>query len=331
LCIFLLFLTKRTMLRIFKPEVFQGSLNRKAYFEGWYFKHVSKDLKQVYAFIPGISINGKDKHAFIQIINGITGKTNYISYPIDSFKWTKDKFSVQIGQSSFSEYGIDLNIDDPAISIQGKLSYSGNIPYPQKMLAPGIMGWYSFVPFMECYHGVVSVDHAIQGILSIDDQSINFSDGNGYIEKDWGRSFPECWVWLQTNSFSDQRSSLFVSVAKIPWLGRFFIGFIAFLYVNDRFYTFSTYNSSKLEVLKRDGNQIEIQLTGPQGTLKVLTIISNAGDLVAPVMGNMNRMIKESIDSKVTYELIDKNNKGIAKGKSDRAGLEVIEKIFEYF
>ena len=40
---------------------------------------------------------------------------------------------------------------------------------------------------------------------------------------------------------------------------------------------------------------------------------------------------KESIDSKVTYELIDKNNKGIAKGKSDRAGLEVIEKIFEYF
>ena len=43
--------------RIYKPEVFQGNLKRKKYFEGWYFKHVSKDLKNVWSFIPGISLS----------------------------------------------------------------------------------------------------------------------------------------------------------------------------------------------------------------------------------------------------------------------------------
>ncbi len=31
-------------MRLFHPEVFQGSLSQKRYFEGWYFKHVSASL-----------------------------------------------------------------------------------------------------------------------------------------------------------------------------------------------------------------------------------------------------------------------------------------------
>ena len=27
----------------------------------------------------------------------------------------------------------------------------------------GIMGWYRFVPFMQCYHGVVSLNHKLNG------------------------------------------------------------------------------------------------------------------------------------------------------------------------
>lgn len=56
--------------------------------------------------------------------------------------------------------------------------------------SPGIMGWYAWVPTMECYHGVVSLDHAISGKLMIEDQAHDFNGGRGYIEKDWGKSFP---------------------------------------------------------------------------------------------------------------------------------------------
>ena len=31
--------------------------------------------------------------------------------------------------------------------------------WPVKVTSPGAMGPYAFVPFMECYHGVVSMDH----------------------------------------------------------------------------------------------------------------------------------------------------------------------------
>jgi hypothetical protein len=70
------------------------------------------------------------------------------------------------------------------------------------------MGWYSYVPFMECYHGLISIDHKLQGSLQINGQEIDFTEGKGYAEKDWGTSFPEGYVWMQSNHFAE--GSLFL-------------------------------------------------------------------------------------------------------------------------
>ena len=40
--------------------------------------------------------------------------------------------------------------------------------------------------------------------------------------------------WLQTNHFSQPRVSLKVSVAKIPYLGYSFVGFITGIWLGDR-------------------------------------------------------------------------------------------------
>ena len=53
--------------KILKPEIFQGKLNLKNYFEGWYYKYLSEDTKTSLVFIPGISTNLSDPHAFIQV------------------------------------------------------------------------------------------------------------------------------------------------------------------------------------------------------------------------------------------------------------------------
>jgi len=172
-------------MNVFKPELFQGNMSSKNYFEGWYFKHVSKNLDHVYSFIPGVSLNPENPHAFIQVINGITGNTQYIEYPISSFSFNKNNFDIQVGDSVFSADNVLLNINSPLINVSGRLSYSGSVKYPTSMLSPGIMGWYSFVPFMECKHAVVSVSHRIDGSLLIDGELLDFSGGKGYIEKDW--------------------------------------------------------------------------------------------------------------------------------------------------
>ena len=82
------------------------------------------------------------------------------------------------------------------------------------------------------------LNHSLSGILNVNGTLLNFENGKGYIEKDWGTSFPEAWIWMQSNNFSTSDTSFSFSVAKIPWLGKFFIGFISFLYYNKRVFPF---------------------------------------------------------------------------------------------
>jgi len=316
-------------MRVFNPEVFQGKLSNKHYFEGWYFKHVSKNMDHVYSFIPGISLNPENPHAFIQVINGLTGKTQYIEYPLSSFSFSKKHFKVSVGDSVFTADSILLNINSPLLKISGRLSYSGSIKYPASLLSPGIMGWYSFVPFMECKHGVVSVSHRIDGSLSVNSENLDFSGGKGYIEKDWGKSFPESWIWFQSNNFANSDACIMMSIAKIPWLGSFFTGFLGFLYFKGIFYPFSTYHKSKITALSFADEILTIGFKSKKYKLEITAALKNSGILMAPKSGEMNRRIKDSIDSELEVVLSDLAGKVIYQDKAARAGLEVIEGIFE--
>ncbi len=317
-------------LRLYNPELFQGNLKKINYFEGWYFKHVSGDLDQVWSFIPGISLNGTNSHAFIQVINGITGDTDYITFPLEQFSFNKDSLDIVIGKSRFTSNFVSLDIDSENFKIKGKISYSKIIKYPSSLFSPGIMGWYSFVPFMECKHGLVSVNHSLTGDLEINKLQVSFTGGKGYIEKDWGTSFPEAWIWIQSNNFSDAHTSFTFSVAKIPWLGKFFMGFIVFLYYKGEFILFSTYNKSSLADVLHDNDSVSLTLKNKSYLLKVKAVRKTFGELKAPASGNMSRRIKESVDSEVTLSLYDLNNNMLYSDTGKRAGLEVIDKIFEY-
>ena len=318
-------------MKVNQPIVFQGNLNKERYFEGWYFKHVSQDREHVLAFIPGVALTKNNKHAFIQVIDGISGKTWNVEYPLSEFKFSKNVFDIWVGKSHFSLNGINLDIETEDLKVKGSIHYSDIVKYPASLLSPGIMGWYSFVPFMECKHGIGSVLHSLTGSLSINNSEINFSEGTGYIEKDWGTSFPESWIWLHCNTFNHSGSSFTFSVAKIPWLGSFFIGHICFLYHNGKFHLFATYNDSKITQLTFQPPLINIEIKNKTHTLKVKAVQNRSGVLKAPTIGEMNRIIKESVDSEIEIELFENNGKSVFSDTGKRAGLEIIEKILTYF
>ena len=113
------------------------------------------------------------------------------------------------------------------------------------------MGWYSYAPRMECYHGVVSMQHNTSGSLEVNGKALSFDGGKGYIEKDWGRSMPSDWIWIQSNHFEgDPGASFMLSLARIPWMGGFFPGFLSFFRTGDRLYRFATYKSSTVEQVR---------------------------------------------------------------------------------
>ena len=318
-------------MKLYKPAVFQGNLNKTRYFEGWYFKHVSGNREHVFSFIPGIALTKKNKHAFIQFIDGITGETAYINYPLSAFRYSRKELKLWLGDSFFSNDGIKLKIEDQKLHVEGEIKYNNLIKYPGSLFSPGIMGWYSFVPFMECKHGIVSVLHDLTGFLQLNNQKVDFTGGNGYIEKDWGTSFPESWIWLHSNTFAEPGCSFTFSVARIPWLGSFFIGHICFLYTRGKFYLFATYNNSKINRLSFSDKTLFFELERKNHVLQVQAVQKKDGSLKAPAIGEMNRIIKESIDSEIEVTLQNKNGKTIFQSKGERAGMEIIEKILTYF
>ena len=316
---------------LFRPWAFQGSLSRRNYFEGWYFKHVSADKQQVWSFIPGISISSGGRHSFIQVLNGMTAESQVYEYAVEDFFASGKELNVQIDKSRFSKEGIRLELQNSSQKISGDLSYSHMEEYPSSVSKPGIMGWYSFVPFMECKHGVVSMYHKLSGGLHINETFVDFKDGTGYIEKDWGTSFPESWVWLHCNTFDSSHTSFTFSVAKIPWLGSYFIGFISYLKLEDRFINLSTWSNARIEKLSYSGKVLQVRLSNKKYRLEIEALNKQAGLLKAPELGSMTRIIKESVDATVELKLSDPSGNILFHDKGSRAGMELIDKILEYF
>jgi len=313
----------------FNPEQFQGWGKTKKYFEGWYFKVVNADETKAFAFIPGIAMdeNG-NKQAFVQVLDGKRKTADYHRFDADRFEPTAKKFFVSIGKNSFSEKHLRLQL--PGVS--GELSFSGNIGWPKPFYSPGIMGPYAFAPFMECYHGIVSMDHVINGELIIDNSVIDFNNGRGYIEKDWGRSFPSAYFWLQTNHFSESGISLKASVAKIPWIRNSFTGFIAGVWLKDKLIRFTTYNSTVLKKSFADKEKLELMMENRNYRLDILSHRDKATALASPILGLMDGRIEESMTAKTEVQLFDKKTKSFLLNDTGRnTAVEVAGNIKEIF
>ncbi|MDD2279337.1 MAG: tocopherol cyclase family protein [Bacteroidales bacterium] len=310
--------------QLWNPEYFQGFKKTKNYFEGWYFKVVSASGNHRYAFIPGISL-GADPHSFVQVIDGKTGETQYHRFAIEEFYYSSKRFAVWVGPNFFSADSFYVELGKGDNPIIGKAIISNRIEYPVKLFSLGIMGWYRFVPFMECFHGVVSLNHDLEGKFFIDNEVISFDGGKGYIEKDWGKSMPSAWIWTQSNTFNDESNTSFMlSVANIPWLGKSFTGFLGFLYANGNIYKFGTYTGAKVIKLNWNDDNIEITIEAKDFTIEFIGLKGKRGELLAPVSGDMSRTIHESIDAVIRVILKDKNGKTLYDGSAINAGLELV-------
>ena len=311
----------------FNPERFQGWGKTKNYFEGWYFKVVNEDASKAFAFIPGVAMDANaNGHAFIQVLDGKAKTAEYHRFDLQTFSSEKDRFEIEIAGNRFSEKGIQLKLPD----LEVNLSFSGNIPWPKPWYSPGIMGPFAYVPFMECYHGIVSMNHTINGYIKDSSQKYNFDKGRGYLEKDWGKSFPEAYFWMQSNHFEEAGISMKASVAKIPFMGSSFVGFISGFWLRDRLIRFTTYNQTKLRKSFANEQQVEIVLENRKNRLEILAHRDGATSLPSPIQGAMEGRIEESMTATLEVQLSE-NKQIIFEGKGKHAGLEVAGKIKELF
>lgn len=315
--------------KILKPEIFQGKLNLKNYFEGWYYKYLSEDTKTSLVFIPGISTNLSDPHAFIQVYITSDSKTNtyYIRYPLKSFVHSKNEMIISIGKSVFKVDSLFVDINTNELDIQVHLKHYNLTRIKRNFLSPNIMGPFAFVPFMETKHGVISMLHEVSGSAILNKKVVSFNNSKGYLEKDWGKSFPSSYLWLQANYFNDVKSSFFCSYAKIPFLGFSFKGFICLLNYNQKEYRFATYNFSSFKILNYSQKAVELKIKKGKLTLLVRSSSSEFSKLPSPKNGMMSQKIKETLKGRLELELY-KGKKMIYSDRSENAGMELMLRNF---
>lgn len=308
------------------PEIYHKQLNKNKYFEGWYYKQVSADSKHTISLIPGVSYDHQGAHSFIQCLyfNEENGLEAYnIAYPIEDFKTINSPFEVNIDDNLFSYEGIYLDINSDDLVLKGNIRFSDITPIKSTLIAPNIMGYFSYIPNMECNHGILSMNHRLIGSIQINGAIVDFTNGKGYIEKDWGHSFPSNYIWLQSNHFNNPSVSIFCSIARIPFVLFSFTGFICNFIHNESEYRFATYNGSKLKIREMSDQSFNIGLKNKTHTLLIKGSNALSKDLLAPKLGSMNTTIKEGLSGKV--QIILKKNTGeiIYKGTSHQCGIEL--------
>jgi hypothetical protein len=317
---------------VLRPLAFHGSGKRGPFFEGWYFKDVSVDGSRRWSIIPGVYIGReqKDSHSFIQFMDGASGKSWYVEFPYRDFHAGTEQFHVEIGTNEFSQDRLKIDVEREDFSASGELKFIDTKPWPVTILSPGIMGWFAWVPGMECYHGVVSLDHSIQGKLMINGEEVDFSGGRGYIEKDWGKAMPKAWIWAQTNHFKKAGTSLTLSVADIPFGPLSFNGFIAGLLLDGEIHRFATYTGARILTLLVEEREVRITMEDGKKRLEVSALRGKTSDLQAPTVSQMDRRITETLSAEIVVELSLRRRDGWQKVFEDTgtyAGLEIVGKL----
>lgn len=280
--------------------IYFNGIKGKNYFEGWFFR-ISSELFNC-ALIPSVSVCEGERKAYIQI------NCNRVS---QSFEFDFKDFSatdkeVHIGNHRFSDQGLSFSSDRLSLDVSFG-EFSG--------LKKDIMGCFKFGT--PCKHKIISMKHEVKGTVRFENEKISLKSAVGYIEKDWGKSFPKSYCWLQCNEFAEKDAAFFLSIAdiRLPILG-----LICVLLVDEKEYRFATYNFARIEKLQKG----EIVLKRSEIRLQIRFWGENAQVLSAPEKGRMKNIVKEDLDGTIELKLFENESLVYAlHGKN--AGMEWVD------
>lgn len=282
------------------------TVSGQPFFEGWYFKH--QQGGHTVAFIPARHRDGNGVYtASLQIVT--ESRAEYAEIPVQAFQVERRPFRVRCGDSVFSPAGCRIDCLFGGERLTGTLHYG-----PWARPKGDIMGPFRFVPFMQCRHSVLSMEHSVEGALTLAGRTLDFCRGSGYVEGDRGVSFPSRYLWTQS---AFPGGSIMLSVADVPFCGGRFTGCIGFVRLHGGELRLATYRG--LRVLRAGPLGAVVRQGGWELTAELLE--ARPLDLRAPRRGDMGRTIRESAACRVRYRLL-RDGARVLDAVCEQAGFE---------
>ncbi|WP_249030528.1 tocopherol cyclase family protein [Tannockella kyphosi] len=291
-----------------KKQMLLHTTKNNNYFEGWYYRINYEDKKLV------VIIGLTTKYAFIQLFDE-TYCYQLIKYKLEDFYYDHNKDCFYIGINMFNDH--QLYLLDESLMIKARIRFYQPIKLKTSKYIPTIMGPFSYLSTMECNHGIIFMNALIGGYLYREKQCY-VMHGQAYLEKDWGSSFPKHYIWFQAN---DSESSLFGSVAKIPFLKSSFQGVIFVYKTMEKEYLFASYLGARVRYMQRDKEYCFLEIKQGSMLMSMEIECSKGCNLQAPKLGEMVEIVNESIDANIEF-MIRKKEEVILEKSYQNAGFE---------
>lgn len=198
----------------------------------------------------------------------------------------------------------------------------GNPRRPQQSTG----GWLSFFPLFEPGWQVLLAHGRATGWIDWQGQRYAFTNAPAYGEKNWGRSFPRKWCWLNCNSFIEDPDDLALTAAAgqrdAPW-GAEEVGAIG-IHHQGQFYEFVPWNAEVSWQIAPWGSW---QMQGRTRTLEV-TVLGTSDrlgtPLRAPTTTGLQFCCRDTMLGHITLELRDRRTgRVLVSATSSTGGLEV--------
>jgi len=272
------------MLKRFKPTLLQGNLDRKQYFEGWFQKVYSADHNASFIIIYGFATgHTADKMGFIQL-HIPQHKPQMFTFHKSEIQCDSHQHRVQFRDNIFSKNEIKIHTSEIDLNLSVKANQI-------KSEYNNTMGNYYLIPNLPCYHAVVEELHHLSGEIRCFDTQYVLSNAKGYLEKNWGISFPDKYIWLHAFDPNNPQNQILFSQADIKWLGKSFLKHVGYIKFLDTTIDLRRLKKCHISYERINDKEESIVITAQSIRIEIVVYLNEKVHFIGPQNGLMNRTI----------------------------------------
>jgi tocopherol cyclase len=323
--------------------------HERDFFEGWYFRLTLPKIGESFAFMYSIEdpLGINPHRASAAQILGIGEKYIWTTFA-DLGKFWADRSRLSLGHWGETNLTIPpqlLAIDEFDRTIKQGYQvtatlHQGSLPehncrwcyqtvpvygwgQPQQ-LQQATAGALSYLPIFEPGWQILMAHGLATGWIEWQGERYEFTNAPAYSEKNWGRSFPEKWFWINCNSF-DETVGLAITAGggkrQVLWMTEE-VGMIGIHY-RDKFYEFVPWNA-QIDWQIQPWGEWRIQASNQDYRIELIGTTDRSGTMVrTPTAQGLSVCCRDTLKGNLTIDLRTLDGDLIIQATSSLAGLEV--------
>jgi tocopherol cyclase len=284
------------MIRKTKPSDLRGNFDRKKYFEGWFHKIYSQEHRASFVIIYGYTTGDTPaKFGFIQV-HLPNQEPRILYFDRSEVSCDPNQHRVCMGVNELSLERMKIRTEELIID----LHFGKNDPI---RTVKNSMGYHYFIPNLPCYHAVCNLSHTVSGEIRTTNDQFSFKAETGYLEKNWGTSFPENYQWLHAIAPNDPATSLLFSQAEIGWFGNQFQRHVGYIRIKNEVVDFRRLKDVSIRSEQVESNKQRIHIRSRELDLEITIITDQQVFLLGPEDGTLRRNIGHYADAQVELRI----------------------------